>query len=240
MTACPRCGHPALAGARFCSACGTPLVAPPDPARFGSPGRLHARPSRRAHPRLARGAGRRAQAGHRALRRHAGLDGAARGPRSRGGGPYPRPGPRADDGGRAPLRGHREPGDGRRDHGAVRRAARPRGPRGAGRLRRPPDARAHRRLRRPHAARGGGAAADPRGHQLGRGDGALDRERPLHVLYRGGPDRAPRRAHGADGQARLHPRHRGDGGPGRGPRGRRARWASSRCAASMPRWRCTR
>src|SRR5258706_8958708 len=38
MTACPRCGHPALAGARFCSACGTPLVAPPDPARFGSPG----------------------------------------------------------------------------------------------------------------------------------------------------------------------------------------------------------
>jgi class 3 adenylate cyclase/tetratricopeptide (TPR) repeat protein len=38
MTACPRCGHPALAGARFCSACGAPLVAPPDPARFGSPG----------------------------------------------------------------------------------------------------------------------------------------------------------------------------------------------------------
>ena len=38
MTACPRCGHPAIAPARFCSACGTPLVAPPDPARFGSPG----------------------------------------------------------------------------------------------------------------------------------------------------------------------------------------------------------
>jgi len=38
MTACPRCGHPAIAEARFCSACGTPLVAPPDPARFGSPG----------------------------------------------------------------------------------------------------------------------------------------------------------------------------------------------------------
>ena len=38
MTACPRCGHPAIAAARFCSACGTPLVAPPDPARFGSPG----------------------------------------------------------------------------------------------------------------------------------------------------------------------------------------------------------
>ena len=31
----------------------------------------------------------------------------------------------ADDGGRPPLRGHREPGDGRRDHGALRRAARP-------------------------------------------------------------------------------------------------------------------
>ena len=50
------------------------------------------------------------------------------------------PGARADDGGRPPLRGHGEPGDGRRDHGALRRAARPRGPRRAGVLRRAPDA----------------------------------------------------------------------------------------------------
>ena len=37
MTACARCGHAAQPGARFCSACGAPLVAAPDPARFGAP-----------------------------------------------------------------------------------------------------------------------------------------------------------------------------------------------------------
>src|SRR4029453_10053616 len=37
MTSCPRCGHAAQSGARFCSACGAPLVAAPDPARFGAP-----------------------------------------------------------------------------------------------------------------------------------------------------------------------------------------------------------
>jgi class 3 adenylate cyclase/tetratricopeptide (TPR) repeat protein len=37
MTACPRCGHAAQPGARFCSACGAPLVAAVDPARFGAP-----------------------------------------------------------------------------------------------------------------------------------------------------------------------------------------------------------
>ena len=61
----------------------------------------------------------------------------------------PRPRARAHDGGRAPLRGHRQPGDGRRHHGAVRRAARPRGPRRA-------------RLLRGAAHAGGGAAATPR------------------------------------------------------------------------------
>ena len=45
-----------------------------------------------------------------------------------------------DDGRRPPLRGHREPGDGRWDHGALRRAARPRGPRRASLLRGAPDA----------------------------------------------------------------------------------------------------
>ena len=42
---------------------------------------------------------------------------------------HPRPGARTDDGGGPPLRGHGQPGHGRRHHGAVRRAARPRGPR---------------------------------------------------------------------------------------------------------------
>ena len=55
------------------------------------------------------------------------------------------PGARADDGGRPPLRGHGQPGDGRRHHGALRRAARPRGPRRA-------------RLLRGAADAGGGAA----------------------------------------------------------------------------------
>jgi class 3 adenylate cyclase/tetratricopeptide (TPR) repeat protein len=37
MTSCPRCGHAAQPHARFCSACGAPLVVAPDPARFGAP-----------------------------------------------------------------------------------------------------------------------------------------------------------------------------------------------------------
>ena len=37
MTSCPRCGHAAQPRARFCSACGAPLVGAPDPARFGAP-----------------------------------------------------------------------------------------------------------------------------------------------------------------------------------------------------------
>jgi class 3 adenylate cyclase/tetratricopeptide (TPR) repeat protein len=37
MTACPRCGHTARTGARFCSSCGAPLVAAPDLARFRTP-----------------------------------------------------------------------------------------------------------------------------------------------------------------------------------------------------------
>ena len=36
MSACPRCGHAAPAGARFCPACGGRLAAP-EPARYGSP-----------------------------------------------------------------------------------------------------------------------------------------------------------------------------------------------------------
>ncbi len=87
---------------------------------------------RRSSPR--RRPRRRAQAGDGAVRRPQGLDGAARRPGPRGGPEAPRPRPRADDGGRPPLRGHGQPGDGRRDHGALRRAAGPRGPRRAGLL----------------------------------------------------------------------------------------------------------
>ena len=48
--------------------------------------------------------------------------------------------PRTHDGGGPSLRGHRQPGHGRRDHGALRRAARPRGPRAARLLRGAADA----------------------------------------------------------------------------------------------------
>ena len=43
----------------------------------------------------------------------------------------PRPGARAHDGGRASIRGHGQPGDGRRNHGSLRRTPGTRGPCGA-------------------------------------------------------------------------------------------------------------
>ena len=77
----------------------------------------------------------------------------------------------------------------------------------------------------------GRAAADPRGTELGRGDGALHRERPVDDLHRGGTDRAPRRAHGADGQARARSSPPRDTvGPRRRPR-RHALAGPCPCAA---------
>ena len=84
-----------------------------------------------------------------------GSHGAARRPRSRGGPATPRSGARAHDGGGAPLRGHGQPGHGRRHHGAVRRAAGPRGSRRARVLRR--AARCRTRSRRVRRARCGAA-----------------------------------------------------------------------------------
>ena len=149
------------ASSRFCTQCGARLAAPRAPgaapsspracasaASAGGPSRrsppagalrlargLHAAAPRREDPHLAHRPRGRAQAGDGPLRRPQGLDGAARRPRPRGGAQAPRPGPRAHDGGGAPLRGHGQPGHGRRHHGALRRAARPRGPRGARLLR---------------------------------------------------------------------------------------------------------
>src|SRR5712692_4607258 len=103
-----------------------------EPGAVALAGELHAEAPRGEDPDLQGRPRGRAQAGHRTLRRPEGLDGAPRRPRSRRGAQAPRPGTRADDGGRPPLRGHRESGHGRRDHGAVRGAAGPRGSRGAG------------------------------------------------------------------------------------------------------------
>ena len=172
------------------------------------PRRLHARPPRQQDPQRARAADRRAQTGHRPLRRSQGLARAARRPRSRGRARAARHRARADDGGGAPLRGDRQPGDGRRHHGAVRSAPRPRGPRGARLLRGAAHAQGDgpRRRGRPPPARR--RRADPRRAQLRRGRRPLDRQRSPDGLQRGRPDHAPGRAHGAARPSRHHPHHR--------------------------------
>ena len=124
--ACPSCGFSNEPGEDFCGGCAAPLTVAsrPDEARFASPQSYT--PKHLAEKILtSKGALEgRAQAGHRAVRRPQGLDGAAGRPGPRGGAQAPRSRARADDGGRPSLRGHRQPGDGRRDHGAVRRADR--------------------------------------------------------------------------------------------------------------------
>ena len=125
---CPQCGAANAPDDNFCRKCGAArdrLRPHPAATRFAAPESYTPQAPRREDPHLEGRPRRRAQAGDRALRRPQGLDGAARRPGPRGGAQAPRPGARADDGGRPPLRGHGQPGDGRRDHGALRRAARP-------------------------------------------------------------------------------------------------------------------
>ena len=206
--ACAKCGRQLSPTAKFCPECAHPTglsAAPPPAHAIRLPGVLHPQAPRREDPDLQERAGGRAQAGHGALRRPEGLDGAARRPRSRGGPQAPRPRPRADDGGRPPLRGHRQPGDGRRHHGALRRAARPRGSRRARLLRRAADAGVRQAVRRGGAPDRGRAAADPGRPELGRGGRPLHRQRPPHGLHGRRPDDPPGRAHGADGHAGVDP-----------------------------------
>ena len=200
--------------------------APPD----GGPGRrargLHAQAPRREDPHVQERPRGRAQAGDRPLRGPQGLDGAAGRSRSRGGPRAARRRPRAHDGGGAPLRGHRQPGHGRRHHGALRGAARARGPRGPCLLRGAPHE-GHAR-----APRGGGRAdarcapPDPHRPQLRRGRRPLDRQRSGHGLHRRRPDDPPRGPDGADGR----PGHRAGDAPHAPPRGRRGDRALARPA----------
>ena len=110
-----------------------------------------------------------------------------------------------DDGRRPPLRGHRQPGDGRRPDGAVRGAARPRGPRRPGLLRRPGDA-GGRCARYAEEAR---RAARRRRRRSGSGSNSgevvvrLISRRPAHGLHGDGPDRPPGLADGAARDARV-------------------------------------
>ncbi len=169
---------------------------------------LHPPAPGRADPHREGRARRRAQAGHGALRRLQGLAGAPDRPGFRGGAGAAGRGPAADDGRRPPLRGHGEPGHGRRDHGAVRRAPRPRGPRGARVLCRAPDAGHDPPLWRRGPADSRRHVAHPHRPQLGRCGRALHRGRPPHGLHRRRPDHS---AGGADGAARdpgRHPHHR--------------------------------
>ena len=219
--ACAQCGQVNPSGSRFCNGCGAKLgdPAPSGPeARFTSPESYN--PRHLAETILTSKAALEGERkhGHRALRRPQGLDGAACRPRPRGGAQDPRSRPRAHDGGRPPLRGHGEPGDGRRDHGALRRAARPRGSRGARVLRRAPDAGVAEALRGRHAplARGGGA--DPGRPQLGGGRRPLGRQRSPHGLHGRGPDHSPRGPDGAAGAARDRPADRRDRAARRGLR----------------------
>ena len=164
---------------------------------------LHARPPGREDPDLTSRAGRRAQAGHGALRRPQGLDGAARRPRPRGSPRAARPGPRTDDGAVHRYEGtvNQVMGDGimalfgaplaHEDH-AVRACY--------AALRMQETVRQYaeglRRAEGPHRP-------DPGRPELRRSRRPLDRQRPPDGLLRGRPDHPPRRPHGAARHARL-------------------------------------
>ena len=166
-------------------------------------GSLHSETSRGKDPDLEGRPRRRAQAGDHPLCGPQGVDGAPRRPRPGGGSEAPRSGARAHDGGRPPLRRHRQSSDGGRDHGAVRRAACPRGPCCPRVLRGAADAGIGEAVRRRHPPDRGHSDSDPGGPELGRGGRAIHRQRSAYGLHGGRPDDAPRRAHGADGDARL-------------------------------------
>ena len=192
-------------GEKFCGAVRlTAAVAsrlPPPRFELRTATRRSTSPRRSSPPRGARG---RAQAGHGALRRPQGLDGAARRPRPRGSAEAPRPRPRADDGGRPPLRGHGEPGHGRRDHGPLRRAASPTrttrcGPAMPRSTCRPPCVATPRRSGAPTVSTCRSASGLNSGEVVVRAIGS-----DLRMDYTAvGPDDAPGRA---DGAAR-HPGH---------------------------------
>src|SRR5947207_2394564 len=162
-------------------------------------GRVHAHAHRGEDSQLARRPRGRAQTRHRAVRRPQGLDGAPGRPGRRGRPPAARRRARAHDRGRPSLRGHREPGHGRRHHGPLRRADRPRGSRRPRVLRRPPDAAAGEGVRGGAAQKPWAAGPHPRGSQLRRGGRALHRQRSAHGLHGHRPDDSPGRPHLTDG-----------------------------------------
>ena len=126
---CSSCNTVNPAEAKFCRKCGGALVAgapasSPSPATAAKTPRVEVTHERPDGGEL----GGRAQDGHRAVRRHQGLDRVDARSRSRGGARDRRPGAAADDGGGASLRRLRCAIDRRRNLCAVRRACRARRP----------------------------------------------------------------------------------------------------------------
>ena len=191
---------------KFCGGCGAPLGAVPATAtaKFATPRRLHTQASRGEDPHVSKAAleGERKQVTV-LFADVVGFEHALGAPRSRGRphimdrllrAPHPR---------RASLRGHDQSVHGRRHHGPVRRADRPRGPRDPGAPGRPGDPDGRRRVRR---ARSSGASGCPSrcGSASTRATVVVrpDRRQPPHGLHRPGRHDEPRRPAAADGPAR--------------------------------------
>ncbi len=159
--------------------------------------KLHTEAACRAHPAQPRRAGRRTQAGDRAVRRHQRIDGAD--PRRRPGrrAADPRPDDRGDDDRHSSLRGHGQQGFGRRHHGAVRCPDSPRRSCGARLLRRARSAEGTERAIGADQARLRHRGASPDRDSLGRGRGSHDWQRSDDGLRRDRPDDASRLENGA-------------------------------------------
>jgi hypothetical protein len=99
------------------------------------------------------------------------------------------------------VRGHDQPVHGRRDHGALRRADRPRGSCAEGLLRSTPSSEGASPLRGRAEAQKGRQFLGAHRPQLGRGCSREDRRRSQDGLHRAGPYRWPRRTNGADRRA---------------------------------------
>ncbi len=218
--ACPNCGHINSAGSRFCTDCGGQLTAAPRggarraASRAGRAVDVHTAPSGGKDPGFPKRGRGRTQAGDRAVRRYQGFHRADTRAGHRGGAAAARRDGQGNDGGRASLRGHGKPGVGRRHHGTVRRADRPRGPRVARLLRRAraPGRNAPLRRAGPADSRRAGRCAR-RAEQRG-SRRAPDQRRSSYGLQRDGPDRASclsSRAAGARGNDAAHRRNAGAG-----------------------------
>ena len=248
---CSKCGSDNASGAKFCTDCGTSLslrrARPRLASKLASASvtRHGARRSIRARNR------RRAQDGHRAVRRYQGIDGTRAGSRSRGSARDHRSRAQADDRRGAPLRRLHRAEHRRRHLRAVRRAGRARGPSAARTLRRYPHAGRNSPLCASASRRRPCADSDSRRCEHRRSRRALDyyrrrsrrvhANRPHHQSRLADADpRRPRRdrnlgKHAPDGRGLLHSQAAGAGADQRRHRpGQSLRSDRTRSAAHAP------